>query len=234
MTTRSPDRHLVLVVDDEEYIRDLVRTALSFSGFEVVVAADGVSALSETRRIRPDLIVLDINMPGFDGLEVVRRLRDGGDTTPVVFLTARDSSEDVVSGFTKGGDDYITKPFSLEELVVRVQAVIRRTAAVAPAVDHVIRFANLEIDERAHRVTRDGHAIELAPTEFNLLRYFVANPEVVLSKQQILDHVWDYDFAGDKNVVEIYVGYLRRKTEFHGPRLLHTVRGFGYVLRIDP
>ena len=234
MTTPDPAKHVVLVVDDEEYIRDLVRTALSFSGFEVVAAADGVSALSETRRIRPDLIILDINMPGFDGFEVVRRLRDGGDTTPVVFLTARDSSDDLISGFTKGGDDYITKPFSLEELVVRAQAVIRRTASTTAEAPHIVSFADLELDERAHRVTRNGHGIDVAPTEFNLLSYFLANPEVVLSKQQILDHVWDYDFAGDQNVVEIYVGYLRRKTEQHGPRLIHTVRGFGYVLRMEP
>ena len=234
MTTPSPAKHVVLVVDDEEYIRDLVRTALSFSGFEVVVAADGVTALSETRRIRPDLIVLDINMPGFDGFEVVRRLRDSRDSTPVVFLTARDSSDDVISGFTKGGDDYITKPFSLEELVVRVQAVIRRTSAPTVEERHVLGYADLEMDERAHRVSRNGTTIDLAPTEFNLLRYFIANSETVLSKQQILDHVWDYDFTGDKNVVEIYVGYLRRKTEEHGPRLIHTVRGFGYVMRVEP
>ncbi|MCP4965493.1 MAG: response regulator transcription factor [bacterium] len=234
MTTPTSAKHVVLVVDDEEYIRDLVRTALGFSGFEVVVAADGVTALSETRRIRPDLIVLDINMPGFDGFEVVRRLRDSGDSTPVVFLTARDSTDDLISGLTGGGDDYITKPFSLEELVVRVQAVIRRTAAVAVDERHVVNFADVEMDERAHRVSRNSRAIDLAPTEFNLLRYFLVNPEVVLSKQQILDHVWDYDFTGDKNVVEIYVGYLRRKTEKHGPRLIHTVRGFGYVLRVEP
>jgi two-component system OmpR family response regulator len=234
MTTPDPAKDVVLVVDDEEYIRDLVRTALSFSGFEVVVAADGVTALSETRRIRPDLIVLDINMPGFDGFEVVRRLRDGGDTTPVVFLTARNSSQDLVSGFTKGGDDYITKPFSLEELVVRVQAVIRRSAPAVVDTSHIVSFADLEVDERAHLVTRNGQAIDLGPTEFNLLRYFLANPKTVLSKQQILEHVWDYSFTGDPNVVEIYVGYLRRKTEEHGPRLIHTVRGFGYVLRLEP
>lgn len=234
MTTPDPVKPVVLVVDDEEYIRDLVRTALSFSGFDVAVAADGVSALSEIRRLSPDLVILDVNMPGFDGFEVVRRLRDGGDITPVVFLTARDSSDDLISGFTKGGDDYITKPFSLEELVVRVQAVLRRTVAAAPETPHVVSFSDLEVDQRAHRVTRNGYSIDLAPTEFNLLRYFLANPEVVLSKQQILDHVWDYDFAGDQNVVEIYVGYLRRKTEEHGPRLIHTVRGFGYVLRTEP
>lgn len=234
MTTPNPGKHLVLVVDDEEYIRDLVRTALSFSGFDVADAADGVSALSEVRRLRPDLVILDINMPGFDGFEVVRRLRDGGDTTPVVFLTARDSSDDLISGFTKGGDDYITKPFSLEELVVRVQAVIRRTSSPSAPAPHTVVYADLEVDERAHRVVRNDHPIDLAPTEFNLLRYFLANPEVVLSKQQILDHVWDYEFAGDQNVVEIYVSYLRRKTEEHGPRLIHTVRGFGYVMRLEP
>ncbi len=234
MTNQSPEKRTVLVVDDEEYIRDLVRTALSFSGFDVVVAADGVSALNDVQRLRPDLVVLDDNMPGFDGFEVVRRLRDAGDATPVIFLTARDSAEDKVSGFTKGGDDYVTKPFSLEELVVRIEAVLRRTAPSGAEPVVTITFADLEIDDKAHRVSRSGQTLDLAPTEFNLLRYFMVNPEQVLSKQQILDHVWHYDFDGDPNVVETYVSYLRKKTEAAGPRLLHTVRGFGYVLREEP
>lgn len=234
MTTQNPEKRTVLVVDDEEYIRDLVRTALSFSGFDVAVAADGVGALNDIQRLRPDIVILDVNMPGFDGFEVVRRLRDAGDPTPVIFLTARDSAEDKLSGFTKGGDDYVTKPFSLEELVARVEAVLRRTAPAEPAAVPVLTYADLEMDEKAHRVRRSDRALELAPTEFNLLRYFMMNAEKVLSKQQILDHVWHYDFAGDPNVVETYVSYLRKKTEALGPRLIHTVRGFGYVLREEP
>ena len=234
MTNQNPEKRTVLVVDDEEYIRDLVRTALSFSGFAVAVAADGVTALNEVQRLRPDLVILDVNMPGFDGFEVVRRLRDGGDATPVIFLTARDSAEDKVSGFTKGGDDYVTKPFSLEELVARAEAVLRRTAPMQPEAVPAMTFGDLEMDDKAHRVQRGGKPLDLAPTEFNLLRYFMLNPEQVLSKQQILDHVWHYDFEGDPNVVETYVSYLRKKTEKLGPRLIHTVRGFGYVLREDP
>lgn len=229
MTNRH--KRTVLVVDDEEYIRDLVRTALSFSGYEVSVAADGVAALNGVQQLRPDLVVLDVAMPGFDGFEVVRRMRDSGDNTPVIFLTARDSVEDRLSGFTKGGDDYVTKPFSLEELVARVEAVLRRAGRSAPEEAALLTFADLEMDETAHRVSRAGTPIELAPTEFNLLRYFLVNSEQVLSKQQILDHVWHYDFEGDPNVVETYVSYLRKKTEAVGPRVIHTVRGFGYVLR---
>ena len=234
MTDQNTEKRNELVVDDEEYIRDLVRTALSFSGFEVAVAADGVTALNEIQRLRPDLVILDVNMPGFDGFEVVRRLRDAGDPTPAIFLTARDSAEDKLSGFTKGGDDYVTKPFSLEELVARVEAVLRRTAPAEPEEAQILGYSDLEMDEKGHRVSRAGRAIDLAPTEFNLLRYFMTNPEQVLSKQQILDHVWHYDFEGDPNVVETYVSYLRKKTEALGPRLIQTVRGFGYVLRDEP
>ena len=234
MSDQDPEKRTILVVDDEEYIRDLVRTALTFSGFEVAVSADGVTALNDIQQLLPDLIVLDVNMPGFDGFEVVRRLRDSGDQTPVIFLTARDSEEDRLSGFTKGGDDYVTKPFSLEELVARVQAVLRRTAPAEAGAVPAITFADLEMDEKAHRVSRAGQALDLAPTEFNLLRYFMLNSEHVLSKQQILDHVWHYGFEGDPNVVETYVSYLRKKTEALGPRLIHTVRGFGYVLREEP
>jgi two-component system OmpR family response regulator len=234
MTNQNPEKRTVLVVDDEEYIRDLVRTALSFSGFEVAVAGDGITALNDVQRLRPDLVILDVNMPGFDGFEVVRRLRDAGDATPVIFLTARDSAEDKLSGFTKGGDDYVTKPFSLEELVARVEAVLRRAAPAEPEETQTLGYGDLEMDEKAHRVSRGGRPLHLAPTEFNLLRYFMVNPEQVLSKQQILDHVWHYDFEGDPNVVETYVSYLRKKTEAIGPRVIHTVRGFGYVLREEP
>ena len=186
------------------------------------------------QRLRPDLVILDVNMPGFDGFEVVRRPRDAGDATPVIFLTARDSAEDKLSGFTKGGDDYVTKPFSLEELVARVEAVLRRAAPAEPEETPTLGYGDLEMDEKAHRVSRGGRPLHLAPTEFNLLRYFMVNPGQVLSKQQILDHVWHYDFEGDPNVVETYVSYLRKKTEAIGPRLIHTVRGFGYVLREEP
>lgn len=234
MTNHNPEKRTVLVVDDEEYIRDLVRTALSFSGFEVAVAGDGITALNDVQRLRPDLVILDVNMPGFDGFEVVRRLRDAGDATPVIFLTARDSAEDKLSGFTKGGDDYVTKPFSLEELVARVEAVLRRAAPAEPEETQTLGYADIEMDEKAHRVLRSGRPLDLAPTEFNLLRYFMVNPGQVLSKQQILDHVWHYDFEGDPNVVETYVSYLRKKTEAIGPRVIHTVRGFGYVLREEP
>ena len=228
---QNPEKRTVLVVDDEEYIRDLVRTALSFSGFEVAVAADGVTALNEVQRLQPDLIILDINMPGFDGFEVVRRLRDAGDPTPVIFLTARDSAEDKLSGFTKGGDDYVTKPFSLEELVARVEAVLRRTAPAEAEAVSAITFADLEMDEKAHRVQRSGEPLDLAPTEFNLLRYFMTNPEQVLSKQQILDHVWEYDFDGNYGIVETYVSYLRKKLSDGDGSLIQTVRGVGYVIR---
>ncbi len=234
MTDPDPASGRVLVVDDEEYIRDLVSTALKFSGFEVGVAGDGVSALNEVGRFLPDLIVLDVTMPGFDGFEVCRRLRRDGDQTPVIFLTARDSAEDRLSGFTKGGDDYVTKPFSLEELVARVRAVLRRATVAAEGEARRLEYAGLEMDEDSYRVTRDGRTINLSPTEFKLLRYLLLNTERVLSKSQILDHVWQYDFDGDAGVVETYISYLRKKVDGTGPKLIHTMRGFGYTLRREP
>jgi two-component system OmpR family response regulator len=225
----------ILVVDDEEFIRDLVGSALRLSNFEVAVAADGATALNTVAKFLPDLIILDVNMPGLDGFEVCRRLRRDGDQTPVVFLTARGDVEDRLIGFTKGGDDYLTKPFSLEELVARTRAVLRRsTARPDESAAIPLTYADLQIDETAHRITRAGQPIDLSPTEFKLLRYLLLNAETVLSKSQILDHIWDYDFDGDTNVVEKYISHLRKKIDGMDPKLIHTVRGFGYVLRTEP
>jgi two-component system OmpR family response regulator len=225
----------VLVVDDDEFIRDLVSSALRIAGFATSTAVGGREALDLISRDRPDLIVLDVGLPGVDGFEVCRRMRGEGDQTPVIFLTARDAAEDRVSGFTRGGDDYVTKPFSLEELVARVRAVLRRTGTAPAAVpDGRMRYADLEMDEDTLFVTRAGSPIQLSPTEFKVLRYLLANRERVVSKAQILDHVWDYDFAGNSGVVENYICYLRKKVDFVDPALIHTVRGFGYVLRTQP
>ncbi len=220
----------VLVVDDEEYIRDLVSSALRIAGFQSLTADDGSRALAAMSAHDPDLVILDVGLPGIDGFEVCRRLRADGDETPVIFLTARDTEEDKVSGFTKGGDDYLTKPFSLEELVARVRAVLRRTQRSTP-VENRLRYADLELDEDTMHVTRGGRAIQLSPTEFKLLRFLLINRERVLSKAQILDHVWQYDFGGSGGVVENYISYLRKKVDDVEPHLIHTVRGFGYVLR---
>ena len=223
----------VLVVDDEEYIRDLVSSALRIAGFQSMVAVDGARALAAVSADNPDLVILDVGLPGIDGFEVCRRLRADGDETPVIFLTARDTAEDRVSGFTKGGDDYLTKPFSLEELVARVRAVLRRTQR-SGAVENRLRYADLEIDEDTMRVSRGDRLIQLSPTEFKLLRFLLINRERVLSKSQILDHVWQYDFGGSGGVVENYISYLRKKVDDAEPHLIHTVRGFGYVLRQEP
>ena len=223
----------VLVVDDEEYIRDLVSSALRIAGFQSMTAGDGARALAAVTADNPDLVILDVGLPGIDGFEVCRRLRDNGDETPVIFLTARDTAEDRVSGFTKGGDDYLTKPFSLEELVARVRAVLRRTQR-SGAVENRLRYADLEIDEDTMRVSRGDRAMQLSPTEFKLLRFLLINRERVLSKSQILDHVWQYDFGGSGGVVENYISYLRKKVDVVEPHLIHTVRGFGYVLRQEP
>jgi two-component system OmpR family response regulator len=227
----SPEARL-LVVEDEPNILELLSASLRHAGFEVATAADGTAALAAVRRTRPDLMVLDVMMPGLDGFEVVRRVRSEGERFPVLFLTARDSKEDTVTGLTVGGDDYVTKPFSLDELVARIRALLRR-AGYAPATEpsHVIEFADIQLDEDAHEVTKSGELVELSPTEFNLLRFLMENAGRVLSKAQILDHVWHYDFGGDANVVESYVSHLRRKVDTTEPRLLHTVRGVGYVLR---
>lgn len=222
----------ILVVDDDDYIVDLLSTALRFVGFEVMTGHNGLDALAKAGSYLPDLIILDVMMPQIDGFEVCRRLRADGDDTPVIFLTARSGPEDVVSGFTKGGDDYVPKPFSLEELTARVRAVLRRGRPDSRDAN-VHSYAGLTLDEDAHRVERDGNPIELSPTEFKVLRYMLLNPERVLSKAQILDHVWQYDFDGDPSIIETYMSYLRKKIDTTEPKLLHTVRGVGYVLRVD-
>ena len=222
----------ILVVDDEPSITDLVATVLRYEGFGVEVAANGWDALRLASEFRPDLVVLDVMLPDNDGFEVHRKLRDRGVGVPVIFLTARDATEDKVRGLTIGGDDYITKPFSLEELVARIRMVLRRAGAADGADPARLRFHDLEMDEDSHQVWRGGRAVELRPTEYQLLRFFLLNPRRVLSKQQILDHVWHYDFGGESNVVETYVSYLRKKIDGVEPRLLHTVRGVGYVLRL--
>ena len=226
----SPEARL-LVVDDEPNIVELLSASLRFAGFEVETAAGGLEAVETARTYRPDLLVLDVMMPGLDGFGVVRRLRQEGVRTPVVFLTARDATEDKVQGLTLGGDDYVTKPFSLEEVVARIRAVLRRVSSSPQAAKH-LSFADIELDEDTHEVWKDGALVPLSPTEFKLLRYFMQNPGRVLSKAQILDHVWNYDFGGEANVVESYVSYLRRKVDTTEPRLLHTLRGVGYVLRL--
>ena len=206
--------------------------SLRFAGFEVATATNGADALNKVREFSPDLLVLDVMMPGLDGFAVASTLRSRGDCVPVVFLTAKDATEDRVQGLTLGGDDYVTKPFSLEEVVARIRAVLRRTGgpAVAPATAR-LAYGDLVLDDDSHEVWEGEREVELSPTEFNLLRYFLQNPGRVLSKRQILEHVWNYDFGGDGNVVESYVSYLRKKVDQSEPRLLHTVRGVGYVLR---
>ena len=223
----------VLVVDDEPNIRELVQVALSFHGCTVVTAATGKAALREVEATRPDLVVLDVVLPDLDGFEVCRRLRSRGDEVPIIFLTARDATEDKIRGLTIGGDDYVTKPFSVEELLARVASVLRRFGNAGGG-ESVLRFGDLELDDDTREVFRDGAPIELTDTEYRLLRYLMSHPRRVLTRAQILDHVWDYDFGGDARVLETYVSYLRKKLEARGPRLIHTVRGVGYALRLPP
>ena len=222
----------VLVVDDEEYIRDLVSSAMRIAGFDVRSATDGHAALNAVSAQHPDLVILDVGLPGVDGFEVLDALRRDGIATPVIFLSARDTTDDKLRGLTGGGDDYVTKPFSLEELVARVRAVLRRSRESEPA--SRLRYEDLELDEDTMRVTRGDRQVKLSPTEFKLLRYLLLNRERVVSKSQILDHVWQYDFDGNASVVENYISYLRKKIDEGSAPLLHTVRGFGYVLRRDP
>ncbi|HUG48494.1 MAG TPA: response regulator transcription factor [Candidatus Limnocylindria bacterium] len=223
----------VLVVDDEKTITELLATALRYMGYEVSTAHNGFSALQQASSGAPDLIVLDVMLPDMDGFEVCRRLRADGDFVPVIFLTARDAEDDRVTGFIRGGDDYVTKPFSLQELTLRIGALLRRTRAAGEPGTARLRYRDLEMDEDRHQVWRGGQEVSLSPTEFRLTRYLLLNAERVLSKQQILDHVWQYDFNGDDNVVETYISYLRRKLDAADDKLIQTVRGFGYTLRAD-
>jgi len=220
--------HKILVVDDEPSIVDAVATALRYEGYAVEEATTGREALSAVARFEPDLVVLDWMLPDIEGIEVGRRLRERGFKTAVLFLTAKDATENKVEALRAGGDDYVTKPFSLAELVARAQAILRRTAGELPG--DVLRFADLVLDEERHEVFRGDEQIELTATEFNLLRYFLLNPRRVLSKAQILQNVWRYDFGGNSNVVETYVSYLRRKLDAAGPPLIRTIRQAGYML----
>ncbi|GAA4528774.1 MULTISPECIES: response regulator transcription factor [Nonomuraea] len=224
----------VLVVDDEPNIRELLSEALLLNGFTVTTASSGWRAMDAVARERPDIVVLDVMLPDLDGFAVARRLRERGESPMVLFLTAKDAVSDRIAGLTAGGDDYVTKPFSLEEVVLRVRAILRRARPPEDrAGDGVLRYADLELDEEAHQVRRAGRAIHLSPTEFSLLRYLMVNAERVVSKGQILESVWDYDFDGDSRIVESYISYLRRKIDVLGPPLIHTLRGVGYRLR-DP
>jgi two-component system OmpR family response regulator len=212
---------------------ELLSASLRLAGFQVTTATSGLEALQAVQRHRPDLVVLDVMLPDLDGFDVARRLRTGDTRTPVLFLTARDATEDKIRGLTLGGDDYVTKPFSLEEVVARIRAVLRRTrAGSSPPPPTRLQAADLELDEESHEVWRAGRRVALSPTEFKLLRYLLVNTGRVLSKAQILDHVWQYDFRGDSGIVESYVSYLRRKVDAVEPRLIHTIRGVGYVLRL--
>ena len=230
-TQSDDEKQKVLVVDDEESIRQLVSTVLRYEGFEVETAADGRAAVKSAHAFRPDIVVLDVMLPDLDGFEVYRRMAEDGSRTPVLFLTARDRPEDRVHGLTLGADDYVGKPFSLEELVARVRAILRRTVGEQDGAS--LRYADLEMDEDAHEVRRGGKPIDLTPTEYNLLRYLLVNAGRVLSKAQILDHVWRYDFGGDSSVVETYISYLRKKIDSGAETpLIQTVRGFGYAIRL--
>jgi two-component system, OmpR family, response regulator len=227
---RVPDHGGLLVVDDEPFLRDAVAASLRFLGFEVTTAETGAGALRLARDRPFDLVVLDVMLPDSDGFEIVRRLRRDGCRVPVIFLTARDTQADKVTGLTLGGDDYMTKPFGLEELAARIRTVLRRTRPSGKT-GPVLGFADIELDQDTYEVRRDGHLIELSPTEFRLLRYLMLNPARVLTRAQLLDHVWDYDFGGSSTVVATYVAYLRRKLARYGPDVIHTQRGVGYSLR---
>ena len=223
-------RSRVLVVDDDPQIVDLLSATLRFAGLEIVTATNGEAALETAADAKPDVIVLDVMLPDLDGFEIVRRLRSSGTTTPVLFLTARDATTDKVAGLTIGGDDYVTKPFSVDEVVARVNVLLRRAGGDQQD-SHVFSCADLTLDDDAHLVTRGDRELQLSPTEYRILRYLLQNQGRVLSKNQILDHVWQYDFGGDPAVVETFMSNLRRKVDREGPPLIHPVRGFGYALR---
>ncbi|MFN2594657.1 MAG: response regulator transcription factor [Actinomycetota bacterium] len=223
----------VLVVDDEQNITDLLAMALRYEGFDVSTAATGRAAVQVARSQPFELVVLDVMLPDIDGFEVAKQIGTSGHRVPVLFLTARDATADKVRGLTVGGDDYVTKPFSLEEVVARIHAILRRTQPDGGDSSRV-EFADLTMDLDTREVWRDERAIDLTDTEFRLLRYLMLNPRLVLTRAQILDHVWEYDFGGDANVLDTYIHYLRKKVEVAGPRLIHTVRGVGYSLRLPP
>ncbi|MFE0724558.1 response regulator transcription factor [Streptomyces rochei] len=227
-------RQRLLLVEDEPTLRELLSASLRLAGFQVIPAETGAQALASVREERPDLIVLDVMLPDFDGFEVARRLREQpagrhGTHPPILFLTARDAAEDRISGLRAGGDDYVTKPFNLEELVLRIQAVLRRTSG--RRTDGLLVVDDLELDPDSHQVTRGGRPVALSPTEFSLLRVLMENTGQVMSREQLLDRVWHVDFNGDDSIVASYISYLRRKIDTREPKLIHTVRGTGYVLR---
>ncbi|MBF9133887.1 response regulator transcription factor [Plantactinospora sp. S1510] len=222
----------ILIVDDEVFLADLVASALRYAGFASVTAPSCAEAEAAVARESPDLIILDVMLPDGSGMELCQRLRRAGFLAPVIFLTARQAVEDKIAGLTVGGDDYLTKPFSLDELIARVRAVLRRARSTETARGGGLSYADLEIDEDAHLVRRHGTTIHLSPTEFNLLRYLVCNAGRVVSKQQIVDHVWEYDFGGNQGVVSTYISYLRRKIDQFDPPLIHTVPRIGYMVRL--
>ncbi len=228
--SESPESHRILVVDDEPNIVDVVSMALRFQGFGVETAGTGTDALAKVTAFRPHLIVLDVMLPDMEGFDVAQRLGAQRARVPIIFLTARDATDDKIRGLTLGGDDYVTKPFSLEELVARIRSILRRSGLAEPESSR-LTFEDIELDEDAHEVSRAGNNVELTATEYRLLRFLMLNPRRVLTRTQLLEHVWEYDFGGDARVLETYVSYLRKKLDVHGPPLIHTVRGVGYALR---
>jgi two-component system OmpR family response regulator len=229
MTGNSAE-HRVLVVDDEPNIVDVISMALRYQGFDVASAGTGADAIAQVGAFRPHLILLDVMLPDMEGFDVARRLGAERARVPIIFLTARDATDDKVRGLTIGGDDYVTKPFSLEELVARIRTVLRRAGLAEPESSRLV-FEDLELDEDAHEVARGGEPVDLTATEYRLLRYLMLNPRRVLTRAQLLEHVWEYDFGGDARVLETYISYLRKKLDVHGPPLIQTVRGVGYALR---
>jgi two-component system OmpR family response regulator len=228
--SESPETHRILVVDDEPNIVDVVSMALRFQGFTVETAGTGAEALAAVTAFKPHLIVLDVMLPDMEGFDVAQRLGAQRARVPIIFLTARDATDDKIRGLTLGGDDYVTKPFSLEELVARIRSILRRSGLAEPESSR-LTFEDIELDEDAHEVSRAGNNVELTATEYRLLRYLMLNPRRVLTRTQLLEHVWEYDFGGDARVLETYVSYLRKKLDVYGPPLIHTVRGVGYALR---
>ena len=230
MNENSDSQHRILVVDDEPNIVDVVSMALRFQGFEIESAGTGADALAAVASFKPHLIVLDVMLPDMEGFDVAQRLGAQRARVPIIFLTARDATDDKIRGLTLGGDDYVTKPFSLEELVARIRSILRRAGLAEPESSR-LTFEDVELDEETHEVTRAGEPVDLTATEYRLLRYLLLNPRRVLTRAQLLEHVWDYDFGGDARVLETYVSYLRKKLDIHGPPLIQTVRGVGYALR---